>query len=56
VLNEELAEQHAAQLLLLQPAGELMLVDEPSLDEELSEGSPCVFRHQSPIGMAGLSQ
>ena len=54
--DEQLAEELPAQALLEQERLELVLVDEPPLDEELPEGPPCVFRHQSRIGRTALTQ
>ena len=54
--DEQLAEELSAQALLEQERLELVIVDEPTLDEELPEGSPCVLRHQSRIGRPALRQ
>ena len=54
--DEQLSEELPAQALLEQERLELVLVDEAPLDEELSEGPPCVFRHRSRIGRTALSQ
>ena len=48
--DQHLSEQLSAQALLEEQRLELVLVDEPALDEQLTEGPPRVLDHVTHIG------